>query len=199
MKVLPPQAAVRPRPLCPGTQGPARIDLSGRYVAMRSAQVQKWRFCGSLRAAPRRRFQMGMRDGSPPPREGRAATAAVRTKKRRGADHVPSGPLTRPARRRDSGAFRRCKGRLQPPVRKHRPQSRRDKRGRCEALRDRQASASGPTTHSSASSPSSSSSPARILSAINPEFCRTALSIVAAISGLLRRKVLAFSRPCPMR
>ena len=56
--------------------------------------------------------------------------------------------------------------------------------------------------YSLASSPaasSSSSSPARIFSAISPEFCRTATSIAAAISGLLRKKVLAFSRPCPIR
>src|SRR5215213_696338 len=52
---------------------------------------------------------------------------------------------------------------------------------------------------SAASSSSSSSGPARIFSAISPEFARTAASILAAMSGLFFRKVLAFSRPCPMR
>jgi hypothetical protein len=53
------------------------------------------------------------------------------------------------------------------------------------------------------SAPSSSSSlsslPARICSAIRPEFARIAASILFAMSGLALRKVLAFSRPCPMR
>ena len=51
----------------------------------------------------------------------------------------------------------------------------------------------------SAASSSSSASPAMIFSAISPAFARTALSILAAMSGLFFRKVLAFSRPCPMR
>ena len=43
------------------------------------------------------------------------------------------------------------------------------------------------------------SSPARIFSAIRPAFWRIAASIRAAISGFCLRKVLAFSRPWPMR
>ena len=57
-------------------------------------------------------------------------------------------------------------------------------------------------THSSAgSSPSASRSavPARICSAIRPEFCRIAASIFAVMSGLALRKALEFSRPCPRR
>ena len=46
---------------------------------------------------------------------------------------------------------------------------------------------------------SSPSSPARMRSAMRPEFCRTAASILAAMSGLALRKFLAFSRPWPMR
>ena len=55
--------------------------------------------------------------------------------------------------------------------------------------------------YSSGSSPSASRSgePARICSAIRPEFCRIAASILAVISGLSRRNPLAFSRPCPRR
>src|SRR5215813_13044361 len=41
--------------------------------------------------------------------------------------------------------------------------------------------------------------PARICSAMRPAFCRIAASILAAMSGLLLRKPLAFSRPWPMR
>jgi len=54
---------------------------------------------------------------------------------------------------------------------------------------------------SAGSSPSASRSgvPARICSAISPEFCRIAISILAVMSGLARRNVLAFSRPCPSR
>jgi hypothetical protein len=54
------------------------------------------------------------------------------------------------------------------------------------------------TTYSAASS-CSPSSPARIFSAMRPEFCRMAASIRAAISGFCLRKTLAFSRPCPTR
>ena len=56
--------------------------------------------------------------------------------------------------------------------------------------------------HPSAASSSpvlSPSSPARIFSAMRPAFCRIAASIFPAISGLALRKVLAFSRPWPMR
>ena len=54
---------------------------------------------------------------------------------------------------------------------------------------------------SAGSSPSASRSagPARICSAIRPEFCRIAISILAVMSGLARRKDLEFSRPCPSR
>ena len=54
---------------------------------------------------------------------------------------------------------------------------------------------------SAGSSPSASRSgvPAKICSAISPEFCRIATSILAVMSGLARRKALAFSRPCPSR
>ncbi len=56
---------------------------------------------------------------------------------------------------------------------------------------------------SAASSSSSLSlsvtSPARIASAIRPEFWRTAASILAAMSGFSFKNCLAFSRPCPMR
>jgi hypothetical protein len=55
------------------------------------------------------------------------------------------------------------------------------------------------TQPSAVSASSPSSSPARIFSAIRPEFSRTAASMRAAISGLALRKVLAFSRPCPIR
>jgi len=54
----------------------------------------------------------------------------------------------------------------------------------------------------SATAPSSSSfsdSPARIASTISPEFCRTAASILLAMSGFCLRNTLAFSRPWPMR
>jgi hypothetical protein len=58
-------------------------------------------------------------------------------------------------------------------------------------------------TQSSAgsSSPSASRSgePARICSAIRPEFWRIATSIFAVISGLAFRNALEFSRPCPKR
>ena len=56
-----------------------------------------------------------------------------------------------------------------------------------------QASAASPS--SSLSSPS----PARIASAINPAFCRTAASILLAMSGFSLRNCLAFSRPWPIR
>jgi hypothetical protein len=62
-----------------------------------------------------------------------------------------------------------------------------------------QRNAYGRQAYSSSASSSSSFSAARICSARRPEFCRTAASILAAISGLFRRKVLAFSRPWPMR
>jgi hypothetical protein len=55
-------------------------------------------------------------------------------------------------------------------------------------------------THSSAgSSPSASRSglPARICSAIRPEFWRIAASILAVMSGLALRNAFEFSRPCP--
>ena len=56
---------------------------------------------------------------------------------------------------------------------------------------------------SAASSSSSLSlsvtSPARIASAIRPEFWRTAASILAAMSGFSFKNCLAFSRSCPMR
>ena len=61
-----------------------------------------------------------------------------------------------------------------------------------------QAGGGGGGGYSSASSPSPGS-PLRICSAISPEFCRIAASMRAAISGLLRRNALAFSRPWPMR
>ena len=59
-----------------------------------------------------------------------------------------------------------------------------------------------PNPHPSAassSSPSPSSSPARIFSAMSPAFWRMAVSIFPAMSGLFLRKVLAFSRPWPIR
>ena len=51
------------------------------------------------------------------------------------------------------------------------------------------------------SSPSASRSagPARICSAIRPEFCRIAVSILATMSGLALRKAFEFSRPWPSR
>src|SRR5436305_270743 len=49
------------------------------------------------------------------------------------------------------------------------------------------------------SSLSSSSGPARIFSAISPALPRIAASILVAISGLVFRNALAFSRPCQMR
>src|SRR5215813_11849906 len=54
---------------------------------------------------------------------------------------------------------------------------------------------------SAGSSPSASRSaaPARICSAIRPEFWRIAVSILAEMSGLVFRKALAFSRPWPRR
>jgi hypothetical protein len=59
---------------------------------------------------------------------------------------------------------------------------------------------SGGADQASASlSASSSVSPAKIFSAIRPAFWRIAASIVAAMSGLFLRKVLAFSRPWPTR
>jgi hypothetical protein len=45
----------------------------------------------------------------------------------------------------------------------------------------------------------SSTSPARMASAIRPEFWRTAASILAAMSGFSFKNCFAFSRPCPMR
>src|ERR1700730_3055708 len=58
-------------------------------------------------------------------------------------------------------------------------------------------------THASvgSSSPSVSRSgePARICSAIRPEFWRIAASIFAVMSGLVLRNALAFSRPWPRR
>lgn len=67
------------------------------------------------------------------------------------------------------------------------------------ALRPAWGSGATPLRYASPPSSSSSGSPARICSAIRPAFCRMAASILAATSGLARRKVLAFSRPCPMR
>src|ERR1700742_4110440 len=54
---------------------------------------------------------------------------------------------------------------------------------------------------SAGSSPSASRSgaPARICSAIRPEFWRIELSILAVISGLALRNALEFSRPWPRR
>jgi len=54
---------------------------------------------------------------------------------------------------------------------------------------------------SDGSSPSASRSgvPARICSAIRPEFWRIEVSILAVMSGLAFRKALAFSRPWPSR
>ena len=54
---------------------------------------------------------------------------------------------------------------------------------------------------SSGSSPSASRSgePARICSAIRPEFWRIAVSILAAMSGLALRNAFEFSRPWPSR
>jgi len=56
-----------------------------------------------------------------------------------------------------------------------------------------------PSSTASSSSSSRVSSPARIFSAIRPAFWRIATSILPAMSGLPLRKVLAFSRPWPMR
>src|SRR5262249_22096205 len=53
--------------------------------------------------------------------------------------------------------------------------------------------------HSSPSSSSPSSFSPLILSAIRPEFWRTAASMREATSGFCLRKVFAFSRPWPMR
>jgi hypothetical protein len=159
--------------------------------------------------------------GPRPARPGRAqdpgsgpapAGLRLRSKKRRGANREASGPLTRPARRRGlealpaKGVSVHCALKRRGPIvsspgwspvlADHRPRI-----SPCEG----EAVSGGARLvrpYSLASSPSSlsvSSSPARILSAIRPEFCRTAASIDAAISGLLRRKVLAFSRPCPIR
>ena len=58
---------------------------------------------------------------------------------------------------------------------------------------------SQPSAASSSSPPPSPSGPARICSAMRPAFWRIAASILAAMSGLLLRKLLAFSRPWPMR
>jgi hypothetical protein len=60
---------------------------------------------------------------------------------------------------------------------------------------------SGKAQSSAGSSPSASRSglPTRICSAIRPEFCRIAISILAVRSGLARKNAFAFSRPCPMR
>src|SRR5437764_1560386 len=55
------------------------------------------------------------------------------------------------------------------------------------------------TSHPSAASSELASSPARMRSAIRPAFCRIAVSILAAMSGLDLRKALAFSRPWPIR
>jgi hypothetical protein len=55
------------------------------------------------------------------------------------------------------------------------------------------------TSPVSPSSSLSSFSLARICSAINPESCRIAASILAEISGFSLRNALAFSRPCPRR
>jgi hypothetical protein len=54
---------------------------------------------------------------------------------------------------------------------------------------------------SAGSSPSASRSgePARICSAIKPEFCRIAASILAVMSGLAFKNALEFSRPWPRR
>src|SRR5690349_18934579 len=60
---------------------------------------------------------------------------------------------------------------------------------------------SGKSYSSAGSSPSASRSagPARICSAIRPEFCRIAISIFAVMSGLALRNAFEFSRPCPSR
>ena len=54
---------------------------------------------------------------------------------------------------------------------------------------------------SAGSSPSASRSgvPAKICSAIRPEFCRIAVSILAVMSGLPFKNAFEFSRPWPRR
>src|ERR1043166_17154 len=72
--------------------------------------------------------------------------------------------------------------------------------GPCRQLCARaQPKSAPPVLYSASSFSSPASSPARIFSAIRPAFCRMAASILLAISALALRKVLAFSRPWPMR
>ncbi len=60
---------------------------------------------------------------------------------------------------------------------------------------------SQPSAAASKSEPSASGSgvPSSNEPAMRPAFCRSAVSISAAIAGLSRRNCLAFSRPCPRR
>jgi hypothetical protein len=74
--------------------------------------------------------------------------------------------------------------------------------GRPESGKLKSGKTPGRTQSSAASSsPSASRSglPARICSAIRPEFWRIATSIFAVMSGLALRNAFEFSRPCPKR
>ena len=165
----------------PATSG---VFLLIGIAPLRSAKSARW-----MRAAPLRHHH--------PRRVHRAAGAGCRSR-RRGRAHL---------RRADRGTGGYCRGGRRPHhgAGERSRSARRHHAGAACACRSRRRNERGggrgaEAVHpSAASSCSALSSPARILSAMRPAFCRIAVSILAAMSGLPLRKSLAFSRPWPMR
>ena len=175
MKIVPPRPPSSPRPLLSGIESPDSIAVSGGYVATRSRHVQKGRAripagCARRRQRDRRRAS-GPRGkrSAHPATRGDAASESLRLKVRRMARS-----------RSPTSAGTSSSG----------PLSR------------RRAADGSDYASAASSSPSSSSSfsPARIFSAISAGILpHRGFDLGGDIGIVACRKVLAFSRPWPMR
>ena len=180
--------------------GPSRARLAGTQAMARDmSRMQRPARRSSPRGSVGRAIRLARAVQSRWSPQARGDCAIREARNRRGSEPEATVPSPGPARRR--GSFRNQPWTIRSGTR---PRDSRRPPDAIEAPRKvvgyMRSVHPTPRSQSSASaSDSSSSSPTRIFSPISPEFCRTAASMAAATSGLLRRKVLAFSRPWPMR